>query len=188
VAFELDFENRPPPTPRRDSGSVKYRLDVVACSAADVVGSVGGWLYDRVRAGWDVNVLLAQECDDRPLQILGVHAVKLDPRILATSTECAARGLAVSADIFAADGRIRKEVLAALDHWMTEVTLWHEDWPLNVGHRTTTVQHVLSGAARAFKRHALAAAGLPGEAGPTETLRSDMKASLPVDSELIPVG
>jgi hypothetical protein len=24
--------------------------------------------------------------------------------------------------------------------------------------------------------------------GPTETLRSDMKASLPIDSELIPVG
>ena len=90
--------------------------------------------------------------------------------------------------MFAADGRIRQEVLTALDRWMTEVTLWHEDWPLNIGHRTTTVQHVLSGAARAFKRHALAAAGLPGEVGPTETLRSDMKASLPVDSELIPVG
>ena len=79
VAFELDFENRPPPTPRRDSGSVKYRLDVVASSAADVVGSIGGWLYDRVRAGWDVNVLLAQECDDRPLQILGMHAVEPRP-------------------------------------------------------------------------------------------------------------
>jgi len=50
------------------------------------------------------------------------------------------------------------------------------------------VQHVLSGAARAFKRHALAAAGIPGTVGPTETLRSDMKGSLPVDSELIPVG
>ena len=59
-------------------------------------------------------------------------------------------------------------------------------WPL--GHRTTPVQHVLSGAARAFKRHALAAAGIPGTVGPTETLLSDMKASLPVDSELIPVG
>jgi hypothetical protein len=188
VAFEVDFENRQPPTPHRDSGSVKYRLDVVASSAADVVASIGGWLYDRVRAGWDVNVLLPQECDDRPLQILGVHAIALDPHVLAASAECAARGLAVSADMFAADGRIRQEVLAALDHWMTEVTLWHEDWPLNVGYRTTTVQHVLSGAARAFKRQALAAAGLPGEVGPTETLRSDMKGSLPVDTELIPVG
>jgi hypothetical protein len=188
VAFEADFEHRQPPTPRRDSGSVKYRLDVVASSASDVVGSIGGWLYDRVRAGWDVNVLLPQECDVRPLQILGVHAIDLDPHILAASTECAARGLAVSADMFAADVRIRQEVLAGLDRWMTEVTLWHEDWPLSVGHRTSTVHHVLSGAARAFKRHALAAAGLPVEVGPTETLRSDMKTSLPVDSELIPVG
>ncbi len=182
------FEERQSPSFRSDGGSVTYRLDVVASSAADVVGSIGGWLYDRVRAGWDVNVLLPQECDNRPLQILGVRAADLDPQLLAGSTECAARGLAVSADMFAGDGRIRHEVLTALDRWMTEVTLWHEDWPLNIEHRTATVQHMLSGAARAFKRHALAAAGLPGEVGPTETLRSDMKASLPVDSELIPVG
>ena len=176
------LEERPP------AGSVAYRLDVVATNAADVAGSIGGWLYDRVRAGWDVHVLLAQRCDHRPLEILGMQAVELDPHILAASTECAARGLAVSADMFASDARIRQEVLAALDRWMTEVTLWHDDWPLNIGHRTTTVQHVLSAAARAFKRHALEAAGVTGAVAPIETLRSDMKASLPVDSELIPVG
>ena len=37
-------------------------------------------------------------------------------------------------------------------------------------------------------RHALEAAGVAGAVAPIETLRSDMKASLPVDSELIPVG
>ena len=191
--FEVDLENRRPRAWHCDGGSVKYRLDVVAASPADVVGSVGGWLYDRVRAGWDVNVLLPQRCDSRPLQILGIQVADLDWQVLEASTECAARGLAarglaVSADIFASDARIRQEVFTALDRWMTEVTLWHDDWPLAVGHRTATVQHVLSGAARAFKRHALAAAGIPGRVGPTETLRSDMKASLPVDSELIPVG
>lgn len=174
--------------PRPQAGSVTYRLDVVATNAADVAASIGGWLYDRVRAGWDVHVLLAQPCDHRPLEILGMQAVELDRHILAASTECAARGLAVSAEMFASDPRIRQEVLAALDRWMTEVTLWHDDWPLNVGHRTTTVQHVLSAAARAFKRHALEAAGVAGAVAPIETLRSDMKASLPVDSELIPVG
>ena len=186
--FEVDFGKRRPQAAHRDGGSIKYRLDVVAANPADVVGSVGGWLCDRVRAGWDVHVLLPQRCDSRPLQILGMQVADLDWQILSTSTECAARGLAVSADIFAADARIRQEVLTALDRWMTEVMLWHDDWPLAVGHRTTTVQHVLSGAARAFKHHALAAAGIPGTVGPTETLRSDMKASLPVDSELIPVG
>jgi hypothetical protein len=186
--FEVDFENRRPRAPHRDDGSVKYRLDVVASSPADAAGCVGGWLYDRARAGWDVYVLLPQRCDSRPLDILGIQVADLDGQILSATTEYAARGLAVSADMFASDTRIRQEVYTALDRWTTEVTLWHDDWPLSVGHRTAMVQHVLSGAARAFKRHALAAAGIPGRVGPTETLRSDMKASLPVDSELIPVG
>ncbi len=186
--FEVDFGNRRPRAPRGDGGSIKYRLDVIGSSPADVVGSVGGWLCDRVRAGWDVNVLLPQRCDSRPLQILGMHAADLDPQALPTSTDYAARGLAVSAEMYASDPLIKQTVLSALDRWMTEVTLWHDGWPLAVGHRTTPVQHVLSSAARAFKRHALAAAGIPGTVGPTETLLSDMKASLPVDSELIPVG
>lgn len=185
---EVDFEKLRPGAPHRDSGAVKYRLDVVASSPADVVCSVGGWLCDRVRAGWEVNVLLPRQCDIRPLQILGLQAADLDSQMPPVNTACAARGLAVSADMFASDIRIRQEVFAALDRWMTEVTLWHDDWPLAVGHRTTTVQHMLSGAARAFKRHALAAAGMSDAVGPTETLRSDMKACLPVDSELIPVG
>ena len=170
-------------------GSVTYRLDVVATNAADVAASIGGWLYDRVRAGWDVHVLLAQQCDHRPLQILGMQAVELDRHILAASTECAARGLAVSADMFASDARIRQEVLAALDRWMTEVTLWHDDWPLNVGHRTTTVQHVLSGGCACLQAsRARSGRRRRRRSAPIETLRSDMKASLPVDSELIPVG
>jgi hypothetical protein len=185
--FEVDFETRRPRAPHSDGGSVEYRLDVIASSPADVVCSVGGWLYDRVRAGWEVTVLLPQHCDSRALQILGMQAAELDAHALPAST-CAGRGLAVSADMFAADARIKQAVLSALDRWMTEVTLWQEDWPLVVGHRTTPVQHVLSDAARAFKRHALAAAGIPGPVGLTETLLSDMKASLPVDSELIPVG
>ncbi len=53
---EVDFEKRRPRV--SDRASVTYRLDVVAANPADVVCSVGGWLYDRVRAGWDVNVLL----------------------------------------------------------------------------------------------------------------------------------
>jgi hypothetical protein len=186
--FEVDFEKLRPTAPHRDGGAVKYRLDVVASSPADVVCSVGGWLYDRVRAGWGVSVLLPHQCDTRPLQILGVQAADLDSHLSAASIGCPARGLAVSADMFASDIRIRHEVLNALDRWMTEVTLWHDGWPLAVGHRTTTVQHVLSAAARAFKRHALTAAGVSATVGPTETLRSDMKACLPVDSELIPVG
>jgi hypothetical protein len=185
---EVDFGKLRPPAPHRDGGVVRYRLDVVASSPADVVCSVGGWLYDRVRAGWVVNVLLPQRCDTRPLQILGMRAADLVSHIPPARGGCVTRGLAVSAEMFVSDLRIRHAVIEALDRRMTEVTLWHDDWPLAVGRRTTTVQHVLSGAARAFKRHALTAVGVSDTVGPTETLRSDMKACLPVDSELIPVG
>ncbi len=171
-----------------DAAAVRCRLDVVGASPVDVVCSAGGWLYDRARAGWEVNVLLPRHSDTRALRILGAHAVDLDSQIPVGGSECAARGLAVSAKIFASDERIRQEVLKALDCWMTEVTLWDDGWPLAIGHRTATVQHVLTGAARAFKRHAMTAVGIPGSVGRTETLRSDMKACLPVDSELIPVG
>jgi hypothetical protein len=183
--FEVDFE---PPRPHAVGDSVKYRLDVIGSTAVDVVGSIGGWLCDRARAGWDVHVMLAQECDQRPLEILGMRVTSLDTRAPLAGSEHPVRGLAVSAEMYAADARIERAVLCALDRWMTEVTLWHDDWPLAVGSRTMPVQHLLSGAARAFKRHALAAAGIPGTVGPTESLLSDMKASLPVDSELIPVG
>lgn len=168
---------------RSDDAALKYRLDVVASSPADVVCAVGGWIYDRVRAGWEVNVLFPQRCDIRPLQILGAQAGDLESQFASTSV-----GLAVSAGIFASNAGIREQVLEALDRPMTEVMLWDDGWPLAIGHRTTTVQHVLSGAAHAFKRHALTAAGISAPVGPTETLRSDMKACLPVDSELVPVG
>ena len=86
---KVDFEKRRPRGP--DRASVKYRLDVVASSPADVVCAVGGWLYDRVRAGWEVNVLLPQKCDSRPLQILGIQAADLDSQMLSASTGCASR-------------------------------------------------------------------------------------------------
>src|ERR1700761_9287773 len=118
--FEVDFERLRPPARLHDGAAVRYRLDVVAASPADVVCSVGGWLYDRVRAGWEVSVLLPRQRDTRPLQILGVEASDLDAQILAESSGGAARGLAVSAEMFASDNRIRQQVLKALDRRLTE--------------------------------------------------------------------
>ena len=63
---------------RTDGECLRYRLDVVAASAADAVHSAGGWLYDRAMAGWEVTVLLPQSCDSRPLRILGVRAMDLE--------------------------------------------------------------------------------------------------------------
>ena len=50
---------------RSDGECLRYRVDVVAASAADVVQSAGGWLYDRVMAGWEVTALIPRGCDSR---------------------------------------------------------------------------------------------------------------------------
>lgn len=50
---------------------MSYRVDVVADSLADAVEGAGGWIFDRVMAGWTVNVGVAESCDTRPIEILG---------------------------------------------------------------------------------------------------------------------
>src|SRR4051794_9208449 len=57
----------------------KYQLDVTADDVTDLVRSAGGWLYDRSKAGWDVNVVVTGGCNPLPLQILGVST---EPREL----------------------------------------------------------------------------------------------------------
>ena len=57
---------------------MRYRLDVVAPSVPEVVKHAGGWLVDRVMAGWDVTVLIDGEQDLRPLEILGVDTQDLE--------------------------------------------------------------------------------------------------------------
>lgn len=148
---------------------LRYRLDVVAANPIDVVHTAGGWLYDRAMAGWEVTVLLPHHCDTRPLRILGVWTAPLDSSVDATS-----HSLAVSAAAFAADDGVRERVRKALDHPLTEVALWGDGWPLGMDRGMTAVQHVLSGAARAFKSQALAAAGMRDlSVDPVETLLTD---------------
>jgi hypothetical protein len=170
--------------PRADGECLRYRLDVVAASAVGVVQSAGGWLYDRVMAGWEVTVLLPHGCDSRPPRILGVRALDLESAMGSTS-----QSLAVGAEVFTADVRVRDKVLKALDNRLTEVALWGDGWPLGVNREMTRVQHVLSAAARAFKGYALAAAGIGCDSvDPTETLLCGMATCSPVDSELIRLG
>ena len=169
---------------RADGECLRYRLDVVALSAADVVQSAGGWLYDRVMAGWEVTVLLPHSCDIRPLRILGVQA--LDPGSRPALTESTSQSLAVSADAFTADARVREKVLESLGDRLTEVALWGDGWPLAVNRAMTRAQHVLSSAARSFKGCALTAAGIGCDSvDPTETLLCGMATCSPVDSQLI---
>ena len=148
----------------------KYQLDVTACDVADVVRNAGGWLYDRARAGWDVTVLVTGDCDVTPLRILGVRTERADADDDATAPP-RALALAASADAMVDSAPLRDDVLRALKRGLTEVTLWGESGAGGLERGVESVDHVLSAAARAFKSHALRAAGVDEPVGTVETFR-----------------
>lgn len=171
---------------------MRYRLDVVASSVVDVVGYAGGWLFDRAMAGWDVTVLLtdlADHPDMRPLQIIGAQPLDLEDALAAVDSRPRPQALAAAADLFGCDSRVRQGVLQALDHGVTEVTLWGESWPAELDDSVGLVQHRLSMAAKIFKTQALAAAAAPhGSIGYLETFRSGLLACPSVAADLVPAS
>jgi hypothetical protein len=151
---------------------LRYQLNVVASTTQHVVRAAGGWLCDRARAGWDVNVLVADSGDPGPLAILGASTHGMDDGSLSMVRSASRTGaLAVSADLLAADSGLRDEVVQALKRGLPEVVVLGKHWPGELGRQADSVQHRVSSAARAFKSHALAAADLSTEAATaTETL------------------
>jgi hypothetical protein len=155
------------PADRTQTGSRinRHQLNVVASCTADVVQSAGGWLCDRARAGWDVNVLVADHDDPRPLRILGATGVDLDAEFASIMRKASRGGaLAISADLLGTNTRVRGDVLRLLKRGLTEVIVWGDEWPAVLGRTVDPVQHQMSCAARAFKAHALAAAAVSTEA------------------------
>jgi hypothetical protein len=151
---------------------LRYQLDVIASTTEDVLQCAGGWLCDRARAGWDVNVLVADGADPRPLAIVGATALDRDEGFLAMVRSASRVGaLAVSADLLATDVRVREEILRILKRGLTEVIVWGKQWPAELGGHADPVPHRVSPAARAFKSHALIAANISTDSvSPTETL------------------
>jgi hypothetical protein len=137
---------------------LRYQLNVVASTTEDVVQSAGGWLCDRARAGWDVNVLVADGGDPSPLRILGATALDLDENFVSMVRSASrVEALAVSADLLAADVCLREEIVRVLKRGLTEVIVWGKQWPAELGRQADQVEHRVSPAARAFKSHALVA-------------------------------
>src|ERR1044071_2341783 len=95
-------------------GSRRYQLTVLAASTVDLVGSAGGWLCDKARAGWDVRVVLTDDHAPRPLAILGASPLDADAELSDVMKMASLGGaLAVSAGVLA-DERIRAGVLGIL--------------------------------------------------------------------------
>lgn len=170
---------------------MRYRLDVVAPSVADVVGAAGGWLVDRVMAGWDVTVMISGEYDAdslRSLRILGVEIADLESAMALWEQRPHPQTVAVAADLFATDERVREGVLGAMEQGLTEVTLWGESWPAELDATVDVVQHELSAAARAFKLQAMAALGETGAVAGAEMFRCGVMACPSVAADLVPAS
>jgi hypothetical protein len=135
----------------------RYRLRVVATNIADVVTSIGGLIFDRAMAGWDVTVEVERNRagqDDRAIRILGA-------RLAVAGSRGAPRShvLAVSADVFATNEPVRRQALAARNGHGTDVLLWGRRRPPQANVSFVPVRHQPSAAAQVFKSHALAARG-----------------------------
>lgn len=167
---------------------MRYRLDVVAPTVVDAVRYAGGWIYDRVMAGWDVTVLIGSEDDLRPLHILGAQTLDLNSVLEEWEDRPHPQTVAVAADLFDSDPRVLHHVRNALEQGATEVTLWGDHLPAELDDSVDSALHHLSAAARAFKSRALAAANDPGadDVAGRETFRCGMMASVAAD--LVPAS
>ncbi|WP_235733994.1 hypothetical protein [Mycolicibacterium austroafricanum] len=137
-----------------------YDLRVVAADVGGVVAAAGGWLCDRVRAGWDVTVLGPPGHDVRALTILGVCVDAGESAAEEPGLDSAA-AIAIDARVLSGDEQLRDDVLRLVDTARAEITVWGGSALLGADGRFSRVRHRLSAAARAFKARALEATGQP---------------------------
>jgi hypothetical protein len=149
---------------RSEIGDIRYRVWVVARDIGELIDLAGGWICDRILAGWDVCVAVSEPGDLRPLQILGITTFLTDQRFGSMNADGGTASIAITPGIFENNDHIRGEVLHALDRGAIEVTFWGASMPSDLHDQLDRRQHRLSGAARAFKAHALAAAAVSGAA------------------------
>jgi hypothetical protein len=166
-ASPLQQLHRPIPLPRASSPRPdlddlgRYRFQVVAANITDAVMSIGGLIFDRAMAGWDVSVVVDggsdRLIDDRPIRILGGRVAKpLEDRVGPLARP---HMLAVATDVMVKNRVVRQQVLAAGNDKAAEVLLWGRHHPTNVNCRFVAARHRPSAAARVFKSQALVAGG-----------------------------
>jgi hypothetical protein len=150
-------------SPHPLSGDIgRYRLHVVATNVADVVTSIGGLIFDRAMAGWDVTVEVERNIGrevDRPIRILGGRVATLVAAPDGAGSAPRPHVLAVATDVFVSNEPVRRLVRAARNGNATDVLLWGRRHPPALNCRLVPVRHRPSAAAQVFKSHALAARG-----------------------------
>lgn len=175
VTPTFDISGHPANRARRTSADdevLRHRLDVFAARPDDVVQTAGGWLFDRVMAGWQVSVMLPAGSEDRSLRILGVQLLDLESELNPSAP--LSQSLAVSSEAFIAHECLREKMRKAMGNRLVEVALWGQGWPLGIDRGLVRTDYQLSAAARAFKGQALRAAGIAYQSiDPTETLFTD---------------
>ncbi len=153
--------------------ATRHRLTVLAADAVDAVTGAGGLIFDRVSSGWEVEVYLATPSDERPLQILGVGSDIL-PCAYGTPTEWP-DALIIAGELYKGNTNVRRFFAAASCSHLTEVAIWGGEWPAELAPGVGRVEHRLSTAARAFKMHAMDAAGVAPQVKPTESFHSGVR-------------
>jgi hypothetical protein len=153
---------------------LRHRLIVTAPDAVALVRHAGGWLFDRVMAGWDVTVMVPADVDTRPLRILGVTPIDLESALTSSLRGPFPHELAVDTQLYNSNDRVRDRLREVIEQGIAEIRLWGESSPVDSDGRFGLVQrHQLSVAAKAFKAQALAAASVPVATVPAvETFRA----------------
>jgi hypothetical protein len=171
VAPASTLKQRHRPLPRPGAASPReapgefggYQFQVVAGSIADAVMAIGGLIFDRAMAGWDVSVVVDGEIggavDDRPVRILGAHltARMSGPNYVAALPR--PHMLAVATDVMVKSDAVRRHVLGLSKDSETDVLLWGRHHPTSFPRTFVAARHQPSGAAHIFKSHASLAVG-----------------------------
>ncbi len=151
-----------------DAPATRRQLAILALESSDVVRMAGGLIFDRVRAGWDVQVYLT---DPRRTSGAGHPGRSRVPR--AAQLQHWARQSARhrgGSDIYAHAPRLRRVFATHARRHQAEFAIWggSDDGGAYTRPGWSRVEHRLSQAARAFKPHALVAAGVSPDVTPTE--------------------
>lgn len=146
-----------------------HRVDVLGSSIAEIVSGAGAWLADRAREGWNVNVFVPAGLDLRPLQILGVTPQVLGESVPTLGGSRGVNELAVSATLLHTDDRIHMAVCAQLNNTAVKIRVLGDHVVGNdLARHLQPDTYTPTAAGRAFKIHALYAAGIESGSLPAD--------------------